>query len=108
MNYKVVLTEQADSDLRGIYEYMAFILLEPVIATRQLERIEKSIFSLDEMPERFRAYEKEPWHSRGLCQMPVDRFIVFYIPDSEDKTVSIIRVLYGGRDIDEQLRETNS
>lgn len=26
----------------------------------------KSILKLDPMPERFKMYEREPWHSRGL------------------------------------------
>jgi plasmid stabilization system protein ParE len=53
--------KQADTDLRGIYEYIAFTLPEPGIAAGQLERIEKSI--------------------------------------------PIIRVMYGGRDIDAQLKK---
>lgn len=104
MKYKVELTKQADTDLRGIYEYIAFILLEPEQAVRQLIKIEKSIVSLNEMPERFRLLEKEPWRSRHVRQMPVDNFIVFYIPKVEDRIVSIIRIMYGGRDIDEQLK----
>ena len=36
MKYKVVLTEQADTDLRDIYEYIAITLFEPGIAVRQL------------------------------------------------------------------------
>lgn len=107
MKYKLLLTKQADSDLRGIYEYIAFTLLEPDIAAGQLMRIENAIRSLDKMPQRFRLFEKEPWHSRGLCQMPVDYFIVFYIPNDEDKTVTVIRVMYGGRDTDDQLKKTN-
>lgn len=55
------------------------------------------------MPERFRAYENEPWHSRGLRIMPVDHYCVLYIPDKEKAVVTIIRVMYGGRDIDAQL-----
>ena len=107
MKYGIILTEQADTDLRSIYEYIAFTLLEPGIAAGQLERIEKGIMSLDEMPERFREFEKEPWRSRGLRQMSVDNFIVFYISKTEDKTVNVIRVMYGGRDIDEQFKKTN-
>ena len=106
MKCKVVLTEQAESDLRSIYEYIAFTLLEPEIAEGQLDRIEKGILSLDEMPERFRLFDKEPWLSRGLRQMPVDQFIVFYIPKTEDKIVHVIRVIYGGRDIDVQINKT--
>jgi len=103
MKCEIILTEQADADLRSIYEYIAFTLLEPGIAAGQLERIENGIMSLSEMPERFREFEKEPWRSRGLRQMPVDNFIVFYIPKIEDRIVHVIRVMYGGRAIDEQF-----
>ncbi len=29
MIYELIITEQADADLRGIYEYLAFELLSP-------------------------------------------------------------------------------
>lgn len=107
MKYKIVLTKQADADLRGIYEYIAFTLVEPEAAAKQLERIKEAIRGLDEMPGRFRVYEKEPWFSRGLRQMPVDHFMVFYIPEAGDKEVTVTRVMYGGRDIDEELKRNN-
>jgi hypothetical protein len=53
------------------------------------------------IPERFRLYEKEPWHRWGLRQMPVDHFSIFYIPDREDRIVTIIRIMYGGRSIED-------
>ena len=103
MNYEVRLTTEAENDLRGIFEYIAFELLSPQNAAGQLDRLEQSIMSLDQMPERFRVYEKEPWHSRDLRIMPVDNYLVFYIPNHEEQTVKIMRVIYGGRDIDKQL-----
>ncbi|MGD6968313.1 type II toxin-antitoxin system RelE/ParE family toxin [Rossellomorea vietnamensis] len=107
MKYRIELTEQASSDLRAIYEYIAFTLLEPEVAARQLERFENAIMILDELPFRFHLFEAEPWHSRGLCQMPLDNFSVFYIAGEKEKTVTIIRVMYGGRNIDEQLNKTD-
>lgn len=59
--------------------------------------------SLDQMPERFRVYDKEPWKSRNLRVMPVDNYLVFYIPNHGDSIVTVIRVMYGGRDVDRQL-----
>ena len=106
MKYGIELTEQAKEDLRKIYEYIAEVLLVPGVALCQLERIENGILSLEEMPERFRLYEKEPWYSRGIHQMPVDNFIVFYIAEKVEKIVTVIRVLYGGMDIDEQFKKT--
>ena len=70
---------------------------------KQLERLERQILSLDEMPERFPRYGKEPWHSRGLRFVAVDNYIVFYIPDIEEQVVTVLRVLYSGRSIEEQL-----
>ncbi len=58
MIYEVEVAEQADSDLRGIFEYIAFELQSPENASGQLERLEEQILSLDTMPERCRKYEK--------------------------------------------------
>ena len=77
--------------------------MSPENAEKQLERLEKQILSLDEMPERFPRYGKEPWHSRGLRFVAVDNYIVFYLPDVEEQVVTILRVMYSGRNIEEQL-----
>lgn len=103
MIYDIQISEQAEADIRSIFEYIAFELQSIQNAVGQLERLEKSIYSLDRMPGRHRAYEKEPWRSRGLRVMPVDNYVVFYIPDHTEKVVNIVRVMYGGRDIDAQL-----
>ncbi len=103
MSYEVMISAQAENDLRGIFSYIAYELGSVVNAAGQLARLEKSICGLDKMPERYRAYQKEPWHSRGLRVMPVDNYLVFYIPDKDAKVVSVVRVMYGGRDADKQL-----
>ena len=101
MKYEVLTTEQAAADLRAIFAYIAYDL-------NQLDRLEQAILSLDEMPERYHLYDKEPWKERNLRIMPVDNYLVFYIPRSEEKTVTVIRVMYGRRDIDTQLKQTLS
>ena len=103
MIYEINIAEQADADLRGIYEYIAFELLSPENAAGQLNRLEEGIISLAEFPKKFRPYDKEPWRSRGLRVMPIDNYSVFYIPNDSVKTVTVIRVMYDGRDIDTQL-----
>lgn len=72
-------------------------------ASGQLDRLEEQILSLDTIPERYRKYEKEPWKTRGLRVLPVDNYVILYIPDSDKKVVTILRVMYAGRDIDNQL-----
>lgn len=92
-------TAEAEKDLRGIFEYIAFDLQSVQNAVGQLERLERGIVSLDHMPERFQIYEKEPWRRRNLRTMPVDNYLVFYMVNQEKRIVTIMRVMYGRRDI---------
>ena len=103
MVYSVKITNQAGEDLKTIYEYIAFALNSAENAEAQLSRLEKNILKLNEMPYRFKLYEKEPWKTRGLRTMPVDNYLVFYLPNDDTRTVTIIRVMYGGRNTDKQL-----
>ena len=100
MTYRIEMTEQAEKDLRDIFEYIAQSSAASETAAKLLERLENRISALFQMPERFKVYDLEPWRSRGLRTMPVDNFIVFYIPDSDRGIVTVIRILYGGRDME--------
>lgn len=100
MIYEIVITEQADADLRSIYKYIADELQSLQNASGQLDRLEQNIMKLDQLPERFRIYLKEPWLSRGLRIMPVDNYTVFYIPDPDKAIVTVVRVMYGSRNYD--------
>lgn len=104
MIYEVEISKQAQADLEGIFEYIAFTLLAPENAAGQLDRLEENILKLNQMPLRFREYEAEPWRSRGMRIMPVDNFVVLYIPDDKWHKVTIIRIVYGGKDIESELR----
>lgn len=99
-NYTVSYSEDALNDLREIYTYIANELLVPETATAQVGRIRKEIRSLDSMPARYALVEWEPWHSMGMHQFPVNNFIVYYLVDDETGTVTVVRIFYGGRDIE--------
>ena len=98
--YNVVYSPQALNDLKDIYAYIAQELLVPDTARNQVNRIRKEIRSLDFMPSRYALVDWEPWKSMGMHKVPVDNFVVFYTVDSDSMTVAIIRIVYGGRDIE--------
>lgn len=102
--WTVVYTKGAEQNLRDIYEYIAFTLLEPDTAANQTNRIMDEIAKLDHMPLRFQLYAHEPWQSKGLRYVPVDHYLVFYYPHEPHKVVSIMRIMYAGRDTKAQLR----
>ena len=55
---------------------------------------------------RYRLYEDEPWHSQGLRFFSVDNYLVFYLISEAENTVTVVRIMYGGRDINRQFEET--
>ena len=103
MKWHVDYADDAVQDLQAIYDYISSTLQEPGIAERQTNRIMDTADTLDHMPFRYRLYDNEPWRSRGLRVLPVDNYIIFYLPDETQNTVTIIRIMYGGRDIEKQL-----
>lgn len=103
MNYKIIYTQESERDLINIYRYISISLSVPETAKRQTDRIMKAIESLDEMPFRHKLYQDEPWHSKGLRALPIDNYLVFYVVVEEEKLVAIIRIMYGGRNIELQL-----
>ena len=105
MNWEIEYTHTADRDLADIYSHIADVLLEPLIAEKQTDRIMDMADSLNNMPFRHRLYDHEPWHSRGWRYVPIDNYMIFYLPDESKNIVYIMRILYGGRDIEAQLPE---
>ncbi|MCD7708629.1 MAG: type II toxin-antitoxin system RelE/ParE family toxin [Clostridiales bacterium] len=99
-NYAVNYSESAINDLREIYSYISDELFVPGIAKAQVERIRSEVRSLDFMPNRHVLVEWEPWHSAGMHQLPIDNFIAYYLVDDENGIVTVVRVFYGGRDIE--------
>jgi toxin ParE1/3/4 len=107
MSWNVVYSVKARQDLRNIYEYIAYKLLVPKTSGEQTQRIMKAIRTLDEMPMRHQLCKNEPWISQGVRYLPVDNYLVFYLPDESKNTVNVIRIMYSGRDVCEQLSETD-
>lgn len=105
MSFKVIYSDTAKGDLKSIYEYIAFELSEPLIASNQTKRIMDAVRSLEEMPARYRLYDHESWRSCGLHIVPVNNYLIFFLIDEATETVKIIRIMYGGRDIKKQLDE---
>jgi len=105
MIWKVEYTEDAKQDLQDIYDYISDFLLVPITAEKQSNRIMDAVDSLDHMPLRYRLYDNEPWRAKGLRVMPVDNYLVLYLPDESQNIVAIIRIMYGGRNIEKHLTD---
>ena len=103
--YAIKYSTKAINDLRDIYSYIAFNLQAPKTAAKMVRRIRNSIKELDFMPERNPILDWEPWNSLNTHKMRVGNYLVFYIVDPLQSSVSIVRIVYGKRDIAKALSE---
>ena len=98
MSWNIEIADAAYEDLRNIYSYIAFELRSPDDARNVLRRILAQIATLDEMPDRFRTYPREPLSSQGVRVMDVGNYCVYYLP--KDGVVSVGKILYCKRNTD--------
>lgn len=98
--YSVVYSPEALEDLRAIGEYIRDVLLEPVVARRQVSRIRDAIRGLKTMPRRHALLDWEPWHSREIRRVVVDNYLVFYVVEEDMYEVRIVRILHGSMDLE--------
>ena len=105
MKYTIIYSPESLDDLRSIYSYIRFELLSPQAAENTVGTIRKEIRKLDVFPESHRQVEWEPWASMGMRIMQVKNYVVYYLIDKNTAIVSIVRVFYGGRDVERIIQE---
>ena len=103
---KLKYTLHARNDLKEIYAYIAEVLHSSMAAKSTTEKIMQEARSLERLPERNPLYKDEPWHSQGVRVARVKNYLVLYTVNFETDTVTVVRIIYAGRDISKQLEDT--
>ncbi len=105
MTFNILYSPESLDDLRSIYMYIAYELLAGDTAEKQVNRIREAVRKLDRFPEGRSQVNWEPWASLGMHFLPVDNYIVYYLVDKDSRSVSIVRIFYGGRDVEHIIRD---
>lgn len=92
--YTVSLTSRALRDLDDIYVYIAQTLLVPETALGMVDKIEKAILSLEEMPYRFPERKTGAYANKGYRQLFVGNYTVIYRIDEKRRQVIVITIRY--------------
>lgn len=99
--YRVEYSQEALVDIKSIYTYISQIFHAPLTARRQVNRIRKEIRDLEAFPTRYVLVEWEPWASMKMHRLPIDNYVVFYLVDEQAMAVKIVRIVYGGRNLED-------
>jgi len=101
MSCSVEISESAEKDLRGIFEYVTYELERGAAAKRILSGLMSAIGELADNPERWSPYPREPWRTKGVRTRIVGSYVIFFTHCGD--VVSVGRILHCRRDFDSLL-----
>jgi len=104
MAYRIVYTAHARDDLREVFFYLTNVLFQKRYISNFLIEMDQDLALITDNPYLFSAFTVEPWYSRGWRRFTINKYVVFYQVDDKNKTVYVMAVFYGSRDIEAILR----
>ena len=99
MGFSVQYTEQAEEDLNSILQYMNDELFSSQAAERFYKAVNKRLRLLCDNPRMYPLHHDEKLHAGEYHYAVIGNYLMFYTVDDECSIVSIIRIVYGGRDL---------
>ena len=105
MKYRILITDEAVSDMVSLIRYVQIDLRNPDAAKGLFEGLKKEISNLEIFP--LRNTESGVTYRKYIIYKKVyQSYLLFYIINSKERTVSILRVLKDIMDWPGVLRET--
>ena len=98
------LTQKADADLDDIVGYIAVELATPKAASDFLDKLQGAIEEARSFPESGSFVANEFVPNTEVRKKLVGNYIMYYLPDSDEKMIFVLRIIYGRRNMDEILK----
>lgn len=106
--YQYHFTKKAESDLDEILSYISIELSNPDAAASFLKDLQALLASICSVPKIGRIVENKFLPDREIRKSLMGNYVLYYLPDTEEKIIYILRILYGRRNLDELVREINN
>ena len=101
LNYK--FTKKAANDLDEIVRYIKIDLENPIAASNFIDCLLKTIDEIRIFPESGSFVHNEFLISKNIRKKLIKNYIMYYLYDSKNKIIFILRIIYGKREMSEIL-----
>jgi len=98
MTYKIIVSKDANRDIDEIVSYIVHELKNTRAAMSFLDGVEKSYTGITENPFMYSLCNDARLYKEGYRKIVIKNYLIFYRVDENQKSVFIVRVLYGARD----------
>ena len=99
------LTKRAESDLDGIVSYIAVELANPQAASDFVDKLQDNIEEIRVFPESGSRVDNEFLQVENIRKKLIGNYIMYYLPDTGEKIIHILRITYSKQNITEILKK---
>ena len=105
-SYSSVFTDAAKRDIQDACNYIEFSLYNPTASENLLEELEDELDSLEDNPFICSVIDDPFLKPFGLRFSIIKNYLLFYTVSPTDKTITILRFLYGKMNWKSILRQS--
>lgn len=98
MNYKLVITKNAENDLDDILQYISNELAAPKAASNFLDNVVKCYENISLNPKLYAICDNNRLRAKEYRKAIINNYIMFYRVDENNKKIYVMRFIYGRRD----------
>lgn len=99
------MTRRAESDLDGIVSYIAVELAKPQAASDFVDKPQDNIEETRVFPESGSRVDNEFLQVENIRKKLIGNYIMYYLPDTEEKIIHILHISYSKQNITETLKK---
>ncbi len=99
------VTKKAEADLDDIVSYIAIELSNSQAELDFVDKLQKMIGEVQLFPESGSLVNNEFLSGFAIKKKLVGNYIMYYLPDFEEKEIIVLRIIYGKRNMDEVFRK---
>ena len=97
-------TKRAEADLDDIVGYMSVELSNAQAAARFIEKLQAALDEIRSFPESGTLVINDFLQVKNVRKVIIGHYIMYYISEPHEKVISILRIVYGRRDINKIIR----
>lgn len=101
--YRIIIEKYAQKDLKEIYDYITYTLLNKQAAIQLLNKINEKFDTISMFPKSAPLINNEHIKNKEIRKLLIDNYIAFYEIDEINYEIKIIRIMYGMKNYIEVL-----
>ena len=103
MSYKLTVSRNAHNDIDEIVGYISGELKNPQAAASFIDNVDKHYTLVAENPHMYSLCNDERLERMGYHKIVIKNYLILYRINEENKTVYIVRIVYGGHNYPDLL-----